>query len=280
MSSARNCLILGITAMGFAAMNGCWVDSSVGTPAANTPLPQAGSAQGGAQGGGSPTPTAGSAMGGASAGSAPTGGSSPTAGSPAGGAPAGGGGSGGASAGAPAGGDGSGGAPACPAPTGTHQATALSRSCFIATASDCSTNKDNPDEPARALDASLITRFSTGAKMLGQANPYVYKFDMGSAVSIAGIKLVSNATDFAATLTVEVSTDNTTWKSVACGTGTATTDFSFAATTARYVRLTQGGMNDGWWSVYDLNVYGATGTETTCAAGTGATSTACTTPHA
>ena len=46
-----------------------------------------------------------------------------------------------------------------------------------------------------------------------------------------------------------------------------------------YHRFTQGGMNDAWWSIQELNVYGATGTENACPTGTGPTGPTCTTPH-
>ena len=72
----------------------------------------------------------------------------------------------------------------------------------------------------------------------------------------------------------------TAWTKVACGTGAIVTDFSFAAVSAQYVRLTQYGPGTGWWSIHEFNVYGSTGTEKACAA-TGGTPTGatCTTPH-
>lgn len=278
MSSARNWLFVGMTVLGFAAMGGCWVDSSVAT-LGNTPVAGSPSAAGstpsgsaGAAAGSTPMAGTGQAEGGASAG-APAGGTA-QGGASAGAA------QGGASAGAAQGGDGAAGGGACPMPTGTHQATAIGRSCWKATASDCAMTTANMNPPVNALDGSATTRFSTGVKMAGQANPYTYQVDMGAAVMIAGIKIESAGTDYAAQLTVETSTDGTTWKPVACGTGTATaTDFSFTAVSARYVRFTQGGMNDAWWSIQELNVYGATGTENPCPNGTGPTGPTCTTPH-
>ena len=277
MSSARNWLFVGMTVLGFAAMGGCWVDSSV-SPLNNSPaagsVGLAGSVPAAGSGAGS-TPVAGSGQGQAGA---------PAAGAPAGGSAQGGSAQGGSAQGGSAqggsaqGGSGTAGAGACPMPTGTHQATAIGRSCWKATASDCAMTTANMNPPVNALDGSATTRFSTGVKMAGQANPYTYQVDMGSAVMIAGIKIESAGTDYAGQLTVETSTDGTTWKPVACGDGTATaTDFSFAATSARYVRFTQGGMNDAWWSIQELNVYGATGTENPCPTGNGPTGATCTT---
>ena len=214
--------------------------------------------------------TAGGATGG---GGAPAAGSANTAGAnTAGAAPSGG--AAGAGAFPPAG---------CADPTGTHQTVALDRSCWSATASDCSTTTDNNNPPVMALDGVLTTRFSTGQKMVDKVatGNFTYQVNLSSSVMIAGINVESTvATDAAPQLMVEVSTDGTTWKKVACGTGAATTDFSFAATAAQYVRLTQYGPGTGWWSIHEFNVYGSTGTEKACAtAGGTPTGATCTTPH-
>ena len=146
----------------------------------------------------------------------------------------------------------------------------------------------NMNPPALALDGSATTRFSTGEEMSAETAPFTYQVDMTTAVMISGVKVDSTnaaATDFAPNLEVEVSTDGTTWKPVACGPGALVTDFSFAAVSARYVRITQNGSaatgaGSGWWSIYEFNVYGATGTEKACATmGPGATGATCTSPH-
>jgi hypothetical protein len=288
---------------------GCWVSSSP-TPAASfggfTSTTAGASAGGapssaaGAPGAGAPAAAGGdmsgagapAATGGGGDTSATGGGGASSAGAPAGGAAAGG--SGGAAAGgaaaggAPAGGaaaGGSGGAASCPAPTGLHQATPLDRSCWNAIASDCAMTTANMNPPQMALDASLTTRFSTGVTMPLETAPFTYQIDMTNAVMITGVSVnSSNATDWAPMLEIDVSTDAQTWTPVACGSGATLTDFSFAAVSARYVRLTQMGSaatggGSGWWSIYDLNVYGSTGTEMACPTpGPGATG-SCTTQH-
>jgi hypothetical protein len=144
----------------------------------------------------------------------------------------------------------------------------------------------NMNPPSLALDASLTTRFSTGLTMIAETAPFTYQVNMTKAVMIAGVKVFSsNATDFAPMLEVDVSLDGQTWTPVACGAGASTTDFSFMAVSAQYVRLTQMGSaatggGSGWWSIYDFNVYGATGTEMACTAGPGATGATCDNPHA
>jgi hypothetical protein len=301
MLSARNGLVFCATALGATGLVGCWAGS--------TPVP-------GASFGGFTSTTAGASAGGAantagaSAAGAPAGGDMSGAGAPtsgggdtstmggAGGSSGGGDSSGGTAGvamagtgGAPAGGDsagGSGGAATCPAPTGTHQTTALDRSCWVATASDCVNSTNNPDLPLNALDGSATTRFSSGVTMPLETAPFTYQVDMTNPVMITGVKVDSTntvATDYAPTLEVDVSTDGQVWTPVACGAGTIITDFSFAAVSARYVRVTQMGSaatggGSGWWSIYEFNVYGSTGSENACLTpGTGATGSMCTTMH-
>ena len=284
--TGRQCLILGATTLGLVAVGGCWVDSSQTTPPFNGSSAgasnSAGAPAGGAPAGGAPA--GGAPAGGAPAGGADTGGA-PAGGAPAGGAPAGGAPAGGAPAGG-AGGDaaaGAGGAGACPAPSGTHQTTAIARTCWVASASDCASNANNNNPPVNALDGVATTRFSTGMTMPDKATAggnFTYTVDMGAAVMISGIKVDSSvATDAAASLQVDVSTDSTTWKPAVCGTGATVTDLSFAAVSARYIRLTESGTNTGWWSIHEFNVYGATGTEAPCNGGTGPTGAMCTTTH-
>ncbi len=305
----RNWLILGVSALtvGSAALSACWVDSNKTAPVQSSSTAggdglagSSGSVSNGAAAGTSAGST--STVGGESVGgSAPaaSGGGTSVAGTGTGGTgPAGGGTSAGGmgTGGTGTGGTGTGGTtgtgtgfPAgCPMPSTTaHQATALDRSCWAATSSDCSTSAANNNPPALALDGMASTRFSTGLKMSAQTAPFTYEADMTTAVMITGVKVDSSvSTDAAPQLEVEVSTDHTTWKAVACGDGMTATDFSFAAVSARWVRVTQygsagSGTGSGWWSIHEFYVYGSLGTEKACAtAGTGATGASCTKPHA
>jgi len=130
--------------------------------------------------------------------------------------------------------------------------------------------------PLQAIDAAgATTRFSTGAEML-TSKAFTFQIDLGSAVMVNGVQVVSATTDFAPQLEVSVSTDGQAFTPVACGDGALTTDFSFTAVSARYIKLVQHGIAASWWSIHDLNVYASTGDS--CAGGGTQTET-CTLPH-
>jgi hypothetical protein len=121
--------------------------------------------------------------------------------------------------------------------------------------------------PVNAADGVAASRFSTGVP---QATPAIYQIDLGSLVSVDGIKLDSGTdpTDFAQSYQVEVSANAIAWRLVACGAGATVTDVAFTPTIARYVRVTQNAVNSGsWWSIHELNVYCPT--TDTCRSGTG-----------
>jgi hypothetical protein len=219
------------------------------------------------------TPTAGMDAGGAAAGST-TGGAGGTGGSGGTGTAGGAGGTGGTAAGGTD--TGMDFPTACPMPSATaHSANKLTRTCWKASATACSLGNDaglvNP--PSNVLDADLMTRFATGAKMI-TSKTFNFDVDMGKAVMINGISTNTlTATDIPPQIEVDVSTDGVAWTPVACGTNSAMADISFTAVSARYVRLVQHGIADAWWSMVDLQVY-RSGADDTC--GAGATTTACT----
>lgn len=167
----------------------------------------------------------------------------------------------------------------CPAPSATaHGTTPLTRTCWGAKASDCAKTADNMNPPTQAIDAAgIATRFATGTKMTA-SKLFTYELDLGSAVMVNGVSVVSEAgkLDYAPQLEVLTSMDGTAFTPVACGTGAVTTEFSFTATNARYIRFIQHGVADSWWSIWDINVYSASGD--TCAGG-GTQMNTCTTPH-
>lgn len=171
----------------------------------------------------------------------------------------------------------------CPAPSGTHSTMAAADSCWITVASDCAATAQNMNPPENALDGDAATRFSTGILMNATAH-YTYQVDLGTATMINGVMVNSSvATDYAPGLKVSVSADGTTFTPVACGPGAVLTDFSFAPTSAKFVRLTQhGDANPHWWSIHELTIYRADGAADTCGgtAGTPLPATSeCTTPH-
>jgi hypothetical protein len=89
--------------------------------------------------------------------------------------------------------------------------------------------------------------------------PQSFTIDMGVQQSVQRVVMDSTGsnTDYARAYKVEYSTDKATWNQAMTGTGTGpivTADFSDS--TARYIRVTQTGSADYWWSIYDVNAYG------------------------
>ncbi|HTM45263.1 MAG TPA: discoidin domain-containing protein [Polyangiaceae bacterium] len=249
---------------------------SGGTASGGTPAASGGMTTGGTSAGGFPVATGGfPVMTGGTGGTTGGSGGMASGGTANGGAPAGG------SGGTPAGGSGGAAAgdfpPNCPAPTGTHGTTALTRTCWTVTASDCAATAQNMNPPVQAIDATgATTRYSSGVNMT-MSKMFTFQIDLGSAVMVNGISVVSAVTDFAPQLEVSTSMDGTTFTPVACGAGALTTDFSFTAVNAQYIKLVQHGVSAAsWWSIHDLNVYAASGM--TCAVA-GTQTGMCTTPH-
>ncbi len=132
---------------------------------------------------------------------------------------------------------------------------ALPRTGWVATAS--ASGGGNPAD--NAIDGVISTRWATGAS---QANGQWFRVDMGSAQSFSRIVLdcSSASGDYPRGYQVHVSNDGLNWGSpVATGTGSSgVTTITFAAQTARYIRVTQTGSASGiWWSINEFNVYEA-----------------------
>ncbi|GAA2031722.1 hypothetical protein GCM10009839_34630 [Catenulispora yoronensis] len=111
---------------------------------------------------------------------------------------------------------------------------------------------------ANVLDGSGSTRWTGGA---AQAAGQWVQLDMGGQQWFNHVVLDSGTStnDYPRAFTVQVSTDATTWTTVANGFGTgAWTAVNFPFTQDRYVRvtLTQGtGTGGAWWSVAELRVF-------------------------
>jgi lysophospholipase L1-like esterase len=139
--------------------------------------------------------------------------------------------------------------------TGSAQAaghTALSRTGWTVSASASGTG----DQPANMVDGDAATRWSTGTAMTpGQS----LTVDMGAARSLDEITLDAGGStgDYARGYQVYLSNDGTGWGgSVATGTGaSALTDATFAARSARYVKVVQTGSAGNRWSVAEFNAY-------------------------
>ena len=118
------------------------------------------------------------------------------------------------------------------------------------------TNSTGADVPANAIDGNLATRYSSDAV---QASGMYFQVNLGSSQTFNQIELnsVNSPTDYARGYNVEVSTNGSTFTSVATGTGTASPEIvTFAAQTAQYIRvvLTAGGTTS-WWSIDEFTVY-------------------------
>ncbi|HWX21682.1 MAG TPA: discoidin domain-containing protein [Candidatus Binatia bacterium] len=113
--------------------------------------------------------------------------------------------------------------------------------------------------PGNAIDGDITTRWTTG---VSQAPGQWFQVDMGGGTPPTFTNLVldagSSTGDYPRGYQVNVSNDGTNWSSpVATGAGSsAVTSISFAARTARYIRITQTGSNGLWWSIHELNVDG------------------------
>ena len=135
--------------------------------------------------------------------------------------------------------------------------TALTETGWTATAS---TNSTGGDIPANAIDGNISTRYSSDAD---QATGMWFQINLGSAQTFNQIEMNSggSAGDYARGYNVEVSTNGTTFTSVATGTGTASPEtVTFATQTAQYIRVVlTAGVTTNWWSIAEFTVYSSGG---------------------
>ncbi|HWZ93521.1 MAG TPA: discoidin domain-containing protein [Polyangiaceae bacterium] len=217
----------------------------------------AGSANGGADGGTIATgahggaESAGSSSGGSNAGGDPN-----AAGGVAGATNGGAAGKGGASAGAtgaggtagPGGAGGSAGAPA------VHP---CNRANWQVSASESSLSTKTPTlncPPPQAIDGNGNTRWSSGAAQVGGE---WFLIDLGAvATHLTQVVLDTTAhpTDNPSGYKLELSSDGSTYSSVATGSGSSLTTIQFTDRPARYLRVTQTGTSLSWWSISELSV--------------------------
>jgi fibronectin type 3 domain-containing protein len=135
-------------------------------------------------------------------------------------------------------------------------ADVLNRSAWVVSASVGAS-------PGNAIDGDITTRWTTG---VSQTNGMWFQVDTGGGTPPTFTNIVldagSSTGDYPRGYQVNVSSNAVNWGSpIATGAGSsAVTSISFAARTARYVRITQTGTtgsNGLWWSVHELNIYGA-----------------------
>jgi hypothetical protein len=103
-----------------------------------------------------------------------------------------------------------------------------------------------------AVDGNAGTRWASA-----YSDPQWIKVDLGSAMSIKRVKLTWEAA-YGKSFTIQTSTNNSTWTNVystTTGTG-GTTDTTFTARSARYVRMYGTVRGTGWgYSIWELEVY-------------------------
>jgi hypothetical protein len=140
------------------------------------------------------------------------------------------------------------------APGASAAGTPLSESGWTASSN---TNSAAGDAPANAIDGNGSTRFSSDAD---QASGMYFQVNMGSAQTFSQIEMDSGgyAGDYARGYNVEVSSNGSTFTSVATGTGTSSPEtVTFTAQTAQYIRVVlTAGTTTNWWSIVSFTVYG------------------------
>jgi glucosylceramidase len=141
--------------------------------------------------------------------------------------------------------------------------TALNRSGWVASTNTAASGND---VASNAIDGNMSTRFSSDAP---QADGMYWEADMGSPQTFDELQMqVPNSPgDYARSYDLEVSSNGSTWTTVATCTGTGDPEtVSFPAQTAQYIRVVDTMLADGlttstgnWWSIDELNLYTATG---------------------
>jgi hypothetical protein len=128
----------------------------------------------------------------------------------------------------------------------------LNRTGWVASAS----SSNAPDPPANAIDGNISSRWSTGAN---QVPSQWFQVDMGSTNILSAIVLDCGVSteDYPRGYQVYLSKDGVNWGiPAATGNGATVTTINFAATTARYIRITQTGSASAyWWSIAEFNAY-------------------------
>jgi hypothetical protein len=143
--------------------------------------------------------------------------------------------------------------PTCSEANATWVAGAgISTSGWTATATKTATTDTNADTvPGAAFDGNLTTRWSSGAAETGGE---FFRLDLGQAQSISQV-VFFDTTDIPAAYTLALSTDDSTYTTVATGSGAQPTAICFTAQSARYVKLTQTATSGSWFSIYEINVF-------------------------
>ena len=142
---------------------------------------------------------------------------------------------------------------ACLARAAAAGETQLSESGWTASSN---TNSAPADAPANAIDGNTSTRFSSDAY---QAAGQWFQVNLGSAQTFNQIEMDSGGYggDYARGYNVEVSSNGSTFTSVATGTGTSSPEtVTFTAQTAQYIRVVlTASSSTNWWSIVEFTAY-------------------------
>ncbi|HZG58843.1 fibronectin type III domain-containing protein [Paenibacillus sp.] len=108
-----------------------------------------------------------------------------------------------------------------------------------------------------ALDGNAGTRWYATS----HSPSSTFQVDMKAEYTIDGLYFHKGTfpDNYSVDYTIETSTDGTTWTTAgtADGTGIGSVTASFAAVTARYVRITPTASQSGWWSIAEFYVFGS-----------------------
>ena len=133
------------------------------------------------------------------------------------------------------------------------------RACWIASAhpvppSNYQNIPNNRLQPPYAIDGNEATRYTTGEFANGDE---WFQVDLCRTTQIAGLTTFTDTpTDVAASYSIQVSLDGTTWDTVLSSSSPAKerSALIFAPVLARFVRYNQTGTSMGWWSLSELSV--------------------------
>ncbi|MEV7007957.1 discoidin domain-containing protein [Streptosporangium sp. NPDC051022] len=135
----------------------------------------------------------------------------------------------------------------------TFAPVSISRTGWTATAS----GTGGSGTLSGGIDGNSATKWNSGAD---QTPGQWYKIDMGTTRTVAMVTVQtpasSAATDYMRGYRLEFSTDGTTWTTVGSGIGFGgKRPISVTPQSTRYVKITQTGTADYWWSMDEVTMY-------------------------
>ena len=149
----------------------------------------------------------------------------------------------------------------------TDAGAELGRAAWVASTN---TPAAGGDVASNAIDGNLNTRFSSDE---AQAAGEYWEANMGSAQTFneLDMEVPNSAGDYARGYSVEVSTNGTTWTTVATCTGSGPSEVvTFGLQTAQYLRVVlTTALASNWWSIDELYLYNTTVTPTPCGSTSG-----------